>query len=177
MQFEFVKVVTHPIAVVYPVIRDDMASLLPWLPGIDRVEVLERDAEVDGTHRVLNKWHGTADSAPPSLRKFVNKDMVTWLDHALWIDAKTRVEWRMETIKFKGLYECSGVNYWEDLGDGTTRMRITGDLLIYPDKIPGVPKFLAKKLAPKVEAFLTDAITPNMSAMPDAIQRYLDEKA
>lgn len=176
MDFEYSEIVTYPQAVVYPTLRDDMSELLPYLPNVDEVEVIERHPPEDGTQRIVNKWFGNNESAPAAVRKLVSRDMITWIDHALWKDAESHVEWRMETVKFDGLFDCSGVNHFDDVGDGQTRIRITGSIQIYPDRIPGVPRFLARKLQGPIERYMIDSITPNLAAMPSAIQRYLDSK-
>ncbi len=177
MNFEYSEIVTHPLDVIYPLLRDDMASLLPYLPDVKQVEVLERDPPADGKHRIVNKWYGDSSNAPAAIRPFVTDDMVTWIDHARWIDAQSHVHWRMETASLHGLYDCRGTNYLEDMGDGTTRIRLTGALEIYPEKVPGLPKFMAKRLRPHIERYLSHAITPNLQGMPRAVQRYLDEQA
>ena len=100
--------------------------------------------------------------------------MTTWLDHALWNDANQTVTWRFETNHFETLYECSGINYFEEAADNQSVIRLTGDLRVYPERVPGVPRLLAKRLAPKVEEFLIGMVTPNLAQMPRAIQSFLD---
>ena len=44
-----------------------------------------------------------------------------------------------------------------------------------PDRVPGVPAFLARKLQDPLERFVGNAIRPNLTKIAGAVQRYLDE--
>ena len=174
MKFEYKEVITWPVSRVYPVLRDQLVELPEFLPEVDAIEELERSADGPGRWRIVNHWHGSSKSTPAAVRPFVTKSMLSWKDHAPWIDAETKVQWHFETSHFETLYQCAGTNYVEDAGDGTTQLRLTGELTIHPDKLPGVPKILGKKLAPKIEQWLINMVTPNLAQMPKAIQAFLD---
>ena len=53
-------------------------------------------------------------------------------------------------------------------------MRVTGTLQVYPERLPGIPKFLGKRLAPQVEKFVVGLITPNLTDVAVGLQGYLD---
>ncbi len=178
MEFEYPEHISHPVDDVYSLLKDRLPELIPQLPGVDSIEELSR--ETDGSlTRITNLWQGNSKSAPPIVRPFVTRKMTAWHDHAVWDDDKHLVTWRFETLHFDTLYDCSGVNYLipEPNVDGTkgTRVRITGDLRVYPARVPGVPKLLARSVGPKAEAFLIDMVTPNLKELPQAVQAYLDQ--
>ncbi|MEZ4269537.1 MAG: hypothetical protein R3F39_24520 [Myxococcota bacterium] len=56
----------------------------------------------------------------------------------------------------------------------TTLVRISGDLEIFADKLPGVPSFIGKRIAPQVEKFVVNMITPNLVELAPGLQGYLD---
>ena len=56
-------------------------------------------------------------------------------------------------------------------------VRLTGDLQINVKEIPGVPSFLAKRLAPQVEKFIVSLITPNLEQVNKSIERFLDAES
>jgi hypothetical protein len=174
MEFCYDELVTYPVSRVYPVLRDELVQLPPYLPGVDRIELIEREALSEGRTRIDNKWFGNSSSAPPPVRPFITGEMTTWIDHALWQDEQKKVEWTFETVWFGKLYDCSGVNYFEDAGEGKTRIRLTGTIQVYPERVPGVPKLLARRLRPQVEKYLIQAVTPNLAQLPKALQAFLD---
>ena len=178
MEFEYPEHISHPVGEVFTLLKDNLTALLPQLPGVDAIEEISR--EVDGTvTRITNLWQGNSKSAPKVARPFVTRKMTAWHDHAVWDADKHQVSWRFETLHFDTLYECSGVHYFtsEPNADGSegTRLRITGNLRIYPERVPGVPKLLARSVGPKVEAFLIEMVTPNLKELPRAVQVYLDQ--
>ncbi len=175
MNFEYREEVSHPIAQVYPALRDRLVEIPAYMPELDRIDELSREHEGDGLIRIVNEWHGNSRSAPKAVRPFVTKSMTIWRDYALWHDAEQRVEWRFETNHFETLYSCEGVNYIEENGAGT-RIRLTGTLTVYPERVPGVPKLLARRLKPAVEKFLVGMVTPNLAILPKAVQALLDHQ-
>jgi hypothetical protein len=51
------------------------------------------------------------------------------------------------------------------------------DLVTHPGNVPGVPKFLAKKFQPQIEAAIEKQIAPNMKNMALSIRRYAEARA
>lgn len=178
MQFSKESSVSHPAQVVLDTMIHGMESIVPFLPSVESIETLEKGEEIEGRIRVVRRWQGTADSAPSAVRPFLSRESLAWTDTAVWTPAEWKVEWSLSTSMSK-LYDCSGVNYYEPdpaAPEGSTRMRITGDLVVYPDRLPGLPRFLARKLAPQVEKFVVNLITPNLTDVAKGLQGYLDDQ-
>ena len=100
--------------------------------------------------------------------------MLAWRDVALWHDDPKRIEWTFETSSFESLYRCSGTNYFDAVSNDQTRIRLTGSIEIFPENMPGVPKLLARRIAPSIEKWLVNMVTPNFAKLPHAIQALLD---
>ena len=62
----------------------------------------------------------------------------------------------------------------EAAGDDATQIRLTGSLQVYPERLPGVPRILARRVGPAVEKWLMNMVTPNLARLPRAIQALLD---
>jgi hypothetical protein len=60
---------------------------------------------------------------------------------------------------------------------GGVQVKIDGDLNIYPERVPGVPRLLAGKLRSKIEAWVVDMIVPNLQTMARGVQAYFDDLA
>ena len=174
MNFEFEERVSYPLDRVFEALRDRLAELPPFLPEVDSIELRERTEGEDGSISVLNIWQGSQRNAPLAVRRFISKEMLAWRDVGVWREDPRRVEWRFETMHFESLYECEGVNYFEAIDEENTRIRMTGTLSIYPEKVPGVPRRLARRLAPTIEKWLMNMVTPNLARLPHAIQALLD---
>ena len=174
MDFEYSERVSHPLEAVYPVLRDHLDKLVPLLPNVESIVVSSREVESPGRTRIVNLWQGTTETVPRLARPFVKPEMNRWEDHALWLDDEHAVEWRFVTSSFDRLYDCSGVNRFAADGDGS-RVLVSGTLDVYPERLRGVPKALARRARPKVEAWLIKMITPNLAELPKAIQTYLDQ--
>ena len=179
MHFEAVNTVSHPAALVLETMIERMEAIVPFLPNVESIETLERKRLKNERIRIRRRWQGEADSMPAALRPFLPRDILAWLDTAVWVPTEYRVEWAQSTCVagVAQLYNCSGVNYFEPHPDDPqhrTRIRITGNLQIHPERLPGVPRFLAERLAPQVEKFIVGLITPNLTDLATGLQRYFD---
>jgi hypothetical protein len=179
MQFSGVASVLHPPAVVLATMIDQMESVVPFLPNIDGITTCKREQLPDGRIRIVRRWQGQVDQVPVALRAFVSPEWLAWMDTAIWVPAECTVGWTHSPVlqQLAGLYRCAGTNYFEPQSDGrrnATRIRITGNLEVYPHRLPGLPRLLADRLAPHLEKFLIGLITPNLTDLAYGLQRYLD---
>lgn len=180
MRFDKESKVSHPASLVLETMIDRMHEIVPFLPNVDGIVQKTREDRDDGTIYIVRRWQGTPDSAPSAIRPFLTQDLLGWIDKATWHPEEWRVHWELETPVGGSLYVCSGDNYFEPHPDDPethTRIRITGDLVVYPDRLPGVPRFLGKRLAPQVERFVVQLITPNLTDVATGLQGYLDDAA
>ena len=176
MEFAIDEVIAGQIDAVFAVMRDRLVELVPFLPEVQSIEVLEREDLGPGRLRFVNLWQGKPDAAPKAVRPFISGNMLRWKDHAQWDEAAKKVQWRLEPFHFGTLFECRGEDLFAALPDGRTKMMIKGTLNIYPERVPGVPSFLAKRLRPDVEKFVMNLVTPNLRGIAGGITKYLASK-
>ena len=179
MEFEASRVVTHPASIVLEILIERMEVIVPFLPNVEPIELVERTALPGDRLRILRRWQGAAGSVPRPLRPFLPPALLAWIDTAVWTPAAGRVDWTHATCAagVAELYDCSGTNFFEpDAAEPTrrTRIRIGGELIVRAERLPGVPAFLTRRIAPQVEAFIVGLITPNLTSLADGLQRYLD---
>jgi hypothetical protein len=158
-----------------------MEDIVPFLPNIAAIETLEKRKQRNGTWRIVRRWRAKAEQVPSLVRPFLAEELLQWLDHALWVPAEYKVEWRQEPEyrPAAGLYECHGTNFFlpdEQDPEQTSCVRITGSLRVYPEKLPGVPAFLARRVAPQVEKFIVHLIEPNLAELARGLEAYLDQQ-
>ncbi len=178
MRFEKDSKVTHPARVVVETMMDRMDEILPHLGAVESIQTISRETLADGREHIVRRWQGTADSAPAAVRPFLSREALAWTDDAVWSPGEFKVDWTLST-KLSKLYTCGGTNYFlphPDDPDNATLIRITGDLVVQPDKLPGVPTLIGRKLAPQVEKFVVNLISPNLTETARGIQAYLDER-
>ena len=178
MNFDSETLVSHPASAVLETMVDRMEDIVPFLDTVDSIETLEREELDGGRIRIVRRWQGSESSAPPALAAFVTADMLAWIDTAIWHPEEYAVDWSIATSMSK-LYECGGRNSFgpaPDDPENATLMRVSGELTVYPDKVPGVPGFLARRLAPQVEKFVVNLLKPNLLDVGKGLQGYLDNR-
>jgi hypothetical protein len=179
MRFAENGIVTHPAAVILETMIERMEVIAPFLRNVERIDTIDRTPLAGGRVRIVRRWQGSAASVPARLRRFVTPAMLAWLDTAVWHPDDHRVEWSHASCVpgVAQLYDCAGTNWFRpDPGAATTRtaIRITGELTVHPERVPGVPAFLGRTLAPQVESFVVGLVTPNLVGLADGLQRYFD---
>ena len=177
MRFQCIDDVNHRLEKVLCLVRDDMPAIVPYLNDVRGIETLSREDKEDGRVQLVSLWRGSPDRAPAVVQKFLSDDLLSWKDHALWYPSgPARAEWRLEPKIGGTLFDCTGTTALLEPEPGKTQIKIHGDLKIYPEKVPGVPRILAGRLRTKIEAFVVEMIVPNLQTMARGVQNYFDDK-
>ena len=176
MRFELEEIIVGSVDRVYTTIRDRLSDLVPYLPAVDEITELERDGKSNGSTRIVLEWIGNSQLLPSLAKPFWKPAMTTWTDYAVWTDGDPpRTEWRFEPKRFRRLFTCEGTNRFEAVDADRTAFRLSGDLHVYPERIPGIPKFLARKLKPSITGFVIKRIKPNLMQVPEALTAFFAE--
>jgi hypothetical protein len=150
----------HPIDLVYRCYRDHLPEVAPYTEDVKEIIVKSRE-ELPNGPKVHNVW--VADRELPKMAQGIIKPEMM------------HVDWRINFPTFPNQVQCSGRNTFIADGPDTTRVLLTGELVINLKNIPGVPRLLAGRIAPKVESFIVMLITPNLEKVNHSLERYLDE--
>ncbi len=165
--------IAHPRHAVYRAYRDRLPEIAAYIPDIRKILVHSRE-EGDGTLVLHNEW--LADTEIPKVAKsFIGPEQLRWDDFATWDDGAHHVDWRIRTKVFPDSVHCTGRNSFIEDGPDACIVRLAGILRIELKQIPGVPRFLARRITPQVESFIVKMITPNLEQVNRSIGRYLDE--
>lgn len=170
MKIHSESLIGFPIELVYETYRDRLPEMVAYMPDVKKIEVLSRK---DGEKGPLlhNRWHASTE-LPAVLKPVIKPEMMRWDDFATWDDQARHVDWRIELATMKEQVRCSGRNRFIAEGD-STRVILTGDLQIDLKKVPGVPGFMAGKIAPQVEKFIVMLITPNLQKVNSSLEDFL----
>ena len=176
MDLKIQESVNRPINDVYELVRDNLDKLVPYLPNVEKIDVKKHAPTVDNKVEVINHWYGKAD-IPGMLKKFISPEIFSWKDVATWNDQEKAVEYRLESFLANDLFDAKGKNFFIDNGDGTTDLKITCTVKIYPEKVPGIPRLLAKKVTPMIETLLEKLLGPNLTSLGTGLQKYFQENS
>ncbi|MCA9563987.1 MAG: hypothetical protein KC561_10885 [Myxococcales bacterium] len=165
-------IIEYDVEDVFRAQRDHLAELVEFLPNVSDIEVRSRE-EVDGKVKLVNVWTAARTEIPAVIRPFVKPEMMSWIDYASWDERTLVCNWEIELGFLKEAVKCAGVNRMERTAEGHTAVIIEGKLSVDATKIPGVPKFMAKKVSSAVEAFVAKNITPNLKKTNDGVRKYL----
>jgi hypothetical protein len=172
MHIENKDVIDHPQSEVYPLVRDEMQKVVPYLPNIERIDVLSANRVSPTEMHMTNHWHPKLE-IPGIVKKLVNPELFSWHDEAVWRDDQGLVEYKIFGQLARDAYTCRGINYFTSIeGGARTELKVTFDLTIYPDKIPGVPRFLGSKVLPVIEGLIRSTLEPNLTSLAKGLKGY-----
>lgn len=174
MQLNTQVTLPFPRPLVYQAYRDHLLELAPYLTNVREIEVKSRQEKDSGLHLVL-VWHGGGE-IPLAARALLSDAMLSWTDITDWQDAEFVTDWQIQTHAFTEAVECIGKNTFIE-NSNQTIIKSEGHLTIDPQKIKGVPGFIAVVIAQAVEDYLGQKVEPNFLQLAAAVQRYLETKA
>ena len=176
MQIERTEVIDRPVKDVYELVRDNLDKLVPYLPNVEKIDVKKHAPSGDNNIEVINHWYGKVD-IPGMLKKFLSPEIFSWKDVALWKNNENLVEYKLQSFLANDLFDANGKNYFIDTGDGKTELKVTCTVKIYPEKVPGIPRLLAKKVTPMIETLLEKLLGPNLTSLGTGLKQYFKENS
>lgn len=174
MRFEIKDPIPLSVTEAFTLLRDEMPALVPFMADTEEINVISRE-EAEGEVKIVNRWRASLNKIPSALRSFVKPDMLSWNDHARWTEADHTARWELEAIGSDRLFSCQGETSIIEEG-GETLLKIVIEFEIYPERVPGIPKFLAKKLGPQIEKLIGEVLSVNMRQMAQSITAYAAAK-
>ncbi|HUH04529.1 MAG TPA: hypothetical protein VML75_21180 [Kofleriaceae bacterium] len=170
MKLECRDIINQPIDIVYPLMRDQLEVLVPYLPNVARIERIEAARNDAGKLAVVNHWYAKAE-VPGPVKKILKPEMFSWKDHAEWDDEARAVSYRLESFLAKDLYDARGTNRLVAKGE-CTELHVSCDVIIHPDRVPGVPNFVLKKTLPVIESVIRQLLEPNLRSVGKGLTAY-----
>lgn len=171
MKFSLVDELPYPREVVFRTHRDKLVEMVPYLPNVKSVVVESRIVE-GPVVKLVNLWAGTTDDVPAVIRPLVKPELLTWVDRATWDESKWRVEWDIQLSALSDAITARGSNTFRE-EDGETVIHMQGEFIIHPDRVPGVPGFVARAAAPALERFVVGLLQPNLRKTNESVKQYI----
>lgn len=174
MILESKEIINRPIEEVYNLVKNDLDKLVPYLPNVSKIEVKDKSVDGSKTH-IVNHWYAIAEM-PSLLQKFLKPEIFSWKDIANWNDEENKVDYTLESFLANDLFDANGTNTFRAIGENQTELHLRCDVKIYPDKVPGVPRLLAKKVTPLVEGLIEKILAPNLTSLGKGLNEYFEDK-
>ena len=171
MKLESQDIIPRPREEVYNVLKNDLEKLVPYMPNVKKIEMVNRVEKGEGLTAIINHWYANAE-IPTIAKKFIKEDLMSWKDKAVWNDKEFLVEYELESFWGNDIYDATGKNIISELGPNKTQLTLTCDLVIHPNKVPGVPKFLVKKVLPAIEGLIQKILQPNLTSLGKGLNEY-----
>ncbi|MEQ1567893.1 MAG: hypothetical protein ABMA64_19800 [Myxococcota bacterium] len=173
MKFSLVDEIPHPREVVFSTHRDKLQELVPYLPNVKQVVTESRVVE-GAVVKLLNVWHGTSDDVPGPFKSLIKPETLSWIDRATWDGDRWRCDWEITLSALPEAVTAKGTSTF--LAEGSeTVIQMNGEFVIHPERVPGVPAFVAKAAAPALERFVVGLLQPNLRRSNQAVQQYIDD--
>jgi hypothetical protein len=174
MQIDSKSHIHHPPERVFEAYQDLLTEVVAYMPDIREIRA-ERRQEGEGVVELHNVWSSDRD-IPSYARAVLKPEHLKWDDFVKWHQEGLFGEWVIKTRVFTDAVECAGRTELHDDGKGGTRVTLKGHFNIDLQSVPGIPGFLGRRLAPKLEGFIVNLITPNLEKTNVAIGEFLDAR-
>jgi len=173
VRFTITDELPYPLDLVFETHRDRLEELVDYLPNIDNVETRSRTEE-NGVVKLENLWTAAESDIPAPLRPLLKSEYLTWLDRAEWDENTHRCKWNIQLTVLPDAITAKGENSFRE-EDGETIIDMTGEFKVHPERIPGVPAFVAKRAAPALEKFIVGLLQPSLRKSNAAVVEYIDD--
>lgn len=176
MFLESREIIDRPLEQVYSLVKDDFPKIATYLPNIERVEQVQKENLENGkVTKILNHWYAKVE-VPDIAKKFIKKELFSWKDKALWKNEEFCVHYELESFWASNLFDAKGVNYFKAIDANKTELKLTCEITLHPENVPGVPTFLVKKVLPLIEDIVKGVLEPNLMGLGQGIKRYFNEQ-
>ncbi len=173
MRLENKEIVRQKPEEVYRKVKDEPPDLVPYIPFIYKIEQLSREGRSDSKTKVVNHWYADVD-VPKMLKAIYRPELLQWKDHAVWDDEKMRADFELECVYDPKLYELTGSLTFNASGEDKTELHLSVDLSINYDRLPGVPKFLARRIKNTIDDLVRNKVPPNLNLLAIALNKYFE---
>ncbi|MFT7582195.1 MAG: hypothetical protein ACI9MR_003877 [Myxococcota bacterium] len=153
-------------AQLFEVLIHRMHELVPMLPNVVSTKRISVEEQGPGVLLVVRHWQGSAKQVPKLLRPFISQKSLAWTDYSIWDSNDYTCAWRIENIH-SSYQTCFGKNLFtaDPANPDGSYARLVGEFTVHGDRIPKVPRFLGRKIAPRAEKTVVGHSIENFSEM------------
>lgn len=172
IELRFEQVIPIARVLAWQSFHEDIEHLVPWLPNIEHIRVLDQYPMDAGQSCLEHAWGLDQAVVPAVAKPFIGDILKELRSSTVWHHDHHHVDFRFFLDTMRELVECDGSFVLEADGEHT-RITITARLDVYPHLLPGVPRLVARSVQPAVKRVLEETISPTLEALPDALTRLV----
>jgi hypothetical protein len=166
--------VRQPPAALAGAVRDLICEIGPSLENVEQIATISRVDRPDGSTALVNEWR-VNPTLPAALDGVVTRDMLGWLDHAVWTSDLSACEWRVEPFFMGEAIRCRGATRFEPaMGGRGTRAIFEGQLDIDPSAMAGLQPAWRAPASLAVEFIIGTLIPRNFRKTVEAVAGLLE---
>lgn len=164
MEIKETTVFDAPRPTVFSTIRDRYEDYLRYVPVVTSVKLIEREEIGPGRSRSITEWEGSA-KIPGAVKNRLKPEMIRWRVHSLWDEEHWSNDWRMETFKFKSVFECYGTIRFEEEENDRTKCTLA---VMFNIDVPVIGPLAEKYIVKNI-------LNKNLMMNNDAVRKLLEE--
>ncbi|MDD9952447.1 MAG: hypothetical protein OXT67_12875 [Zetaproteobacteria bacterium] len=174
IQLEHTDYIASNADCVYQLVRDHLTELASYLPSVHKIEQIKSSQHSPTETQIENHWYASVE-LPKLIATYIPENLMRWKDSAHWNDETKQVQYKLASFVGNQLFSAEGTN--EFLADGEQRMilKVSCQVEIHGDAIPGIPKILSRRATPMIEKLIERMIAPNITSLGSGIKSYLQE--
>ena len=158
---------------VWQTYRDKLTQMVDAMATVDSITVISREEIKEGV-LLKNRWN-ISGGVPKAIKRVVPQKLLSYDDEASWHENEYICYFTEKPIDGSEIYVCKGKNEFVELGEQTL-LTISFELIIHPEKIPGVPNFIAKGIVPKIEQLISKEVAKNLAATAKVVEEFINSK-
>lgn len=172
--FESLSLVKYPREAVFEATRDALPLAVAHVGDIERVVVQRRVEGPDGTVELTNVWYASM-GVPRAIAAIVLPHMLVWTDRSIWTDDDKSCRWSVRSSYFPDHVRCSGTTRFDAAGAHSTRVALSGEILVEPRGLLGVPEVVERAVAAAIEEFVCAMFPPLLRKVIDGVSRHISD--
>ncbi len=161
-----------PRSLVWKTYRDHLPELAVVMPTVESITVMKREEKKSELY-LENIWKLSA-GIPNVIRKIIPQNLFSYKDQAIWKQDDWICYFIETPVDDSDIYICKGRNTFLDINDKTV-LEISFELIIDPQKIPGIPYIIAKGLVKKIEPIISQEVAKNLEKTARHVEAFIQK--
>ncbi len=175
MNFKTISIIKFPVDIAWETMLHRLPDIAKDVDDLDSITEIERAAMPGEVIKVVNVWK-SKPKLPAMVLKYVNSDMLTWTDTALWKEKEKLVEWKIRSHHFHEEMGCNGTTVFEPAMAGKgCRLTFSGSLEWKGKVLSLSLGMFDSTIAKAVEGVLTQMIPSNFRKIIEVMSKYIEK--
>ena len=173
MHFSTVSIIRQPVELVWNIMCDQFPQIGDLIDEIDYIRREDLRQLENGDIETVHIWKSSPD-LPAMVKKFIQPDMLSWTDTALWKSREFVCEWKIDSHYFQKGLKCSGRTVFEPaIGGRGCRLTFAGDLHWEGGGLPAGMGLLGDFISKGLEPLMGQLLPGNFRKITQAVETLI----